>query len=312
MADYTVPVMMPPGTTGVAGTINLKEIYDSLVYRNVLPWFQGNPQADAAAQAGARAAFHYQLQSGNLGVDPNDPVVRDFLAQIPKGDLSNFTPAARADIERQETDFNSWLNMQDTGGESVASHNLDQNMSMSQLFGLAPTATALSTGFRLAPSDRTTTEIQPDNPRQMPPPDDGSSSPSPRRGFVIPSQPSDIGGFIPPDSLPQLVTVSSTSTNAPADSGGGSGGGGSSAGPSGGTGGTSSDSDTINRLMDLVAQQFAGGGGGSSGGVVALPTEVASQGSSGKGSIVPLLLIVAAVGGAIWYFRRKKKKEAAK
>jgi hypothetical protein len=68
---------------------------------------------------------------------------------------------------------------------------------------------------------------------------------------------------------------------------------------------------TINRLLDLVSQQYGGSGGGSGGGgIVALPTGIDSSGgtssSSSSGTIAKLLLIGGLVALTFWFYNKHK------
>lgn len=304
-------VVVPSGS----GTVNLLDEWNSLVYRNVEPIFQGNPVADAASRAGARAAFQYQVMSGNLGVDVHDPDVQAFLASLPAADYSNFTPEARADLLRQEQNFSNWLSNQLNGdGNSVTGYG------PSYPFGdFIPTAAGGSFN-RIAPPSAPSdiggfmpvapSEISPNDPRHMPPPDNGASPPPPPRFISSPMVPSDIGGFIPDvPLLPMFVaTPGSTPSGAPVGGGTGPGSGGSSGG-----GGAESPATTsfLNRLADIMAQQYGGGGGSGGGNIVAVPSGlVETPGASGKSPLVGILVIVAVVGGVWWYVRHKKKKSA--
>lgn len=94
--------------------------------------------------------------------------------------------------------------------------------------------------------------------------------------------------------------------------GGASSGGGSS---TGGQGSINTGSSTIDRLIDLVAAQYAGAGvkGGGSGfdGLVSGPLAVADEGagttkSGGSGALVFVILIVLA-GLGYWYYKKHKK-----
>lgn len=94
--------------------------------------------------------------------------------------------------------------------------------------------------------------------------------------------------------------------------GGGSGGGGTGGGSGGGGSGTSTTpTDPINRLIDLVAAQYAGGGSSpaDAGGVTALPTEIAGSGTSAApmSSGAKLLLIGGLGALAFWWYKHHKK-----
>lgn len=90
----------------------------------------------------------------------------------------------------------------------------------------------------------------------------------------------------------------------PATGGGGTGGS--------GTETTTTSTDPINRLIDLVAAQYAGGGGSpaDAGGVVALPTEIAGSDASAAapmGTGAKLLLIGGLGALAFWWYKHHKK-----
>lgn len=96
--------------------------------------------------------------------------------------------------------------------------------------------------------------------------------------------------------------------------GGATTGGGTSS--TGSQGGINTGSSTIDRLIDLVAAQYAGAGvkGGGSGfdGLVSGPLAVADEGAAGttkgggSGALVFVILVVVA-GLAYWYYKKHKK-----
>lgn len=109
-------------------------------------------------------------------------------------------------------------------------------------------------------------------------------------------------------------------TPSPVGGSGGTGGSGSGSGASGsgssgsgdpGTSTQDSGNSTINRLLDLVSQQYSGAGGAGSGGVVALPTEVASSSAAPASSgSAKIFLVVGIAGIAFWWYKNHKKKAA--
>ena len=161
-----------------------------------------------------------------------------------------------------------------------------------------------------------------------------ATPPSSGSPIGIPSGPTDVHGSIP--LIPATIAFSPT-VEAPATPTDPSGIGGSTSAPTGGgstsasgaaSSPTSGPSDTstaspaddqTNRLIDLIAAEFAGagvsGGSDSNGtlGLVSEPgatdsTDTTSTTTQAPTSIVPFLVVAALVVGGIWFYMHHKKK----
>jgi hypothetical protein len=137
----------------------------------------------------------------------------------------------------------------------------------------------------------------------------------PSSGLNVFDTPTSPGSVMAVVATPSPAPVTTTTTQPSGTTGGTTGG--LTSGPTSPVTGGASD-DLINRLMDLVAAQYAGvavpGGGTGFGGLVSGPIDdgtanvQAPAAQSGKGLLI-LALIVAGLG--YWFYRSHKHKRAA-
>lgn len=125
---------------------------------------------------------------------------------------------------------------------------------------------------------------------------------------TLTSAPDTSTGTTTPGTYQIFDPTASTSSGGTINTGGGT------TGPNIGTD-AQGNADTINRLIDLVASQYAGagsihGGGGAPSSFVSAPLAGSSSGNTSRGPLLFVLVLVIAVG-AYWYYHHKKRKTQA-